>query len=97
MSVSRTPSVRTGPHAGPGEAIAHRLVGGDLLAQFEVYGGSPDGYKESLERLNAASASDVKSAGARWPQVDRPLIDVQVNMLHEHVVVKFLGVLSHCL
>jgi zinc protease len=38
----------------------------DLLASNQIYLGSPDAYKASLKRIEAATADDVRSAGRRW-------------------------------
>ncbi len=38
----------------------------DLLAINQVYLGSPDAYKASLKRIEAATPDDVRSAGRRW-------------------------------
>ncbi len=38
----------------------------DILAQSQVYGGSPDFYKTKLDILNNAKSSDLKIAAANW-------------------------------
>jgi len=38
----------------------------DFLAESQVFGGSPDAYKESFERFQSASAKDVVDATKRW-------------------------------
>src|ERR1039457_5200042 len=38
----------------------------DLLASNQIYLGSPDAYKASLKRIEAATADDLRSAGRRW-------------------------------
>jgi zinc protease len=38
----------------------------DILAQSEVYYGSPDGYLSSLDRIAQASRSDIKKTMQRW-------------------------------
>lgn len=38
----------------------------DILAQNEVYGGSPDYYKTTLRRLKTATAGDIQKAAAAW-------------------------------
>ncbi len=38
----------------------------DILARSEVFGGSPDNYKQSLNRMAAATTGDLQSAGKRW-------------------------------
>src|SRR5712692_8054518 len=38
----------------------------DRLAQSEVFRGSPDAYKESLKRVQDATAEDLKAAANRW-------------------------------
>ena len=38
----------------------------DILARSEVFGGSPDSYKQSLNRMAAATAADLQQAGKRW-------------------------------
>jgi zinc protease len=38
----------------------------DILAQSEVYGGSPDHYKVGLERVRRATPSNLRDAARRW-------------------------------
>ncbi|MEK6280233.1 MAG: pitrilysin family protein [Acidobacteriota bacterium] len=38
----------------------------DILARSQVFGGSPDSYKQSLNRMAAATTTDLQSAGKRW-------------------------------
>jgi zinc protease len=38
----------------------------DVLAQSQVYGGSPDAYKKRYERIRAATPADVQDAAKRW-------------------------------
>jgi zinc protease len=38
----------------------------DILASSEVFGGSPDSYKESLNRMAAATTANLQQAGKRW-------------------------------
>ncbi len=38
----------------------------DILARSQVFGGSPDSYKESLNRMAAATTNDLQAAGKRW-------------------------------
>ena len=38
----------------------------DILAQSEVYGGSPDYYKVGLDRVRQASPADLRDAARRW-------------------------------
>ncbi|MGH9972039.1 MAG: M16 family metallopeptidase [Pyrinomonadaceae bacterium] len=38
----------------------------DILARSEVFGGSPDSYKQSLNRMAAATTADLQAAGKRW-------------------------------
>ena len=38
----------------------------DILARSEVFEGSPDAYKSSLDRMAAATTADVQQAGKRW-------------------------------
>jgi len=38
----------------------------DVLARNQVFRGSPDAYKQSLERISKATIADVKAAGQRW-------------------------------
>jgi zinc protease len=38
----------------------------DVLAQSEVYGGSPDAYKRSLKRVGDATVGDVQKVAQRW-------------------------------
>ncbi|MGH7545375.1 MAG: M16 family metallopeptidase, partial [Gemmatimonadota bacterium] len=38
----------------------------DVLAQYEVYGGRPDAYKDVLDRAAKATAKDLQGAAQRW-------------------------------
>lgn len=38
----------------------------DILARSQVFGGSPDSYKQSLNRMAAATTADLQAAGKRW-------------------------------
>ena len=38
----------------------------DILASSQIYEGSPDAYKNTLKRIQAATPDDVRSAGRRW-------------------------------
>jgi zinc protease len=38
----------------------------DILASSEVFGGSPDSYKQSLNRMASATVADLQQAGKRW-------------------------------
>lgn len=38
----------------------------DILARSQVFGGSPDSYKQTLSRMAAATTADLQSAGKRW-------------------------------
>jgi zinc protease len=38
----------------------------DILASSQVFGGSPDFYKESLNRMAQATPGDLQAAGKRW-------------------------------
>jgi zinc protease len=38
----------------------------DILARSQVFGGSPDSYKQSLTRMGAATTTDLQAAGKRW-------------------------------
>ncbi|MEW6733560.1 MAG: pitrilysin family protein [Acidobacteriota bacterium] len=38
----------------------------DVLAQNQIYGGSPDFYKTTLQRIQAATAVDIKGSANRW-------------------------------
>lgn len=38
----------------------------DILAEHQVYGGSPDSYKESYERFNTATAKEVALTASKW-------------------------------
>jgi zinc protease len=38
----------------------------DLLASNQIYLGSPEAYKASMQRIEAATPEDVRSAGRRW-------------------------------
>lgn len=43
----------------------------DILAQNEVYGGSPDYYKKTLETVANATAEDIKNACQNWLKTGR--------------------------
>ncbi|MFZ1699274.1 MAG: pitrilysin family protein [Pyrinomonadaceae bacterium] len=38
----------------------------DILATNEIFRGSPDAYKQSLDRVSKATIADLKAAGQRW-------------------------------
>ncbi|MGH9947656.1 MAG: M16 family metallopeptidase [Pyrinomonadaceae bacterium] len=38
----------------------------DILATNQVFNGSPDAYKKSLDRISKATVADLKAAGQRW-------------------------------
>ncbi len=38
----------------------------DILARSQVFGGSPDSYKQTLTRIASATTADLQSAGKRW-------------------------------
>ncbi len=38
----------------------------DILARSQVFGGSPDSYKQGLNRMAAATTADLQTAGKRW-------------------------------
>src|SRR5688500_3028583 len=38
----------------------------DILARSQVFGASPDSYKQSLNRMASATTADLQSAGKRW-------------------------------
>ncbi|MBQ1543133.1 MAG: insulinase family protein [Caulobacteraceae bacterium] len=38
----------------------------DILAQSQVFAGSPDAYKQSLERVRTATPEQLRDAGRRW-------------------------------
>jgi zinc protease len=38
----------------------------DILARSQVFGGSPDAYKHSLERMATATTTDLQAVGKRW-------------------------------
>ncbi len=38
----------------------------DILARSQVFGGSPDSYKQSLNRMASATTADLQAAGKRW-------------------------------
>lgn len=38
----------------------------DILARNQVFNGSPDAYKQSLDRVAKATVEDLKNAGRRW-------------------------------
>ncbi|HKO96503.1 MAG TPA: pitrilysin family protein [Pyrinomonadaceae bacterium] len=38
----------------------------DILARSQVFGGSPDSYRDSLKRMASATTGDLQSAGKRW-------------------------------
>lgn len=61
--------VKTGYFAGFIRGVER--VGGfggksDVLAESEVYDGSPDGYRKHLETIRAADTEDVLEAGREW-------------------------------
>ena len=49
----------------------------DVLAESEVFGGSPDAYRRSLERRQAASAGEVRDAARRWLDAGSTVIEVR--------------------
>ena len=49
----------------------------DVLAESEVLGGSPDAYKLSLERRQAATPSEVRDAARRWLDAGSTVIEVR--------------------
>ena len=49
----------------------------DVLAESEVFGGSPDAYRFSLERRQAASAGEVRDAARRWLDAGSTVIEVR--------------------
>lgn len=49
----------------------------DVLAQSEVYGGTPDAYLESLATIRAASAREVRDAARRWLDAGSYTLQVQ--------------------
>jgi zinc protease len=70
-----------GPTAAEMERVKNQMLAGflrgiervggfggksDLLASNQVFLGSPDAYKASLKRIEAATPDDVRSAGRRW-------------------------------
>jgi zinc protease len=38
----------------------------DILARSQVFGGSPDSYQQSLNRMAAATTADLQATGRRW-------------------------------
>ncbi len=58
--------VRTGARAGFIRGLER--IGGkaDVLAEHQVFGGSPDAYKESIQRFQTASAKDIVDATKKW-------------------------------
>ena len=49
----------------------------DVLAESEVFGGSPDAYRGWLERRQAASAGEVRDAARRWLDAGATVIEVR--------------------
>jgi zinc protease len=49
----------------------------DILAQSEVYGGSPDYYQVGLERVRRATPSDLRDAARRWLNDGVYILEVQ--------------------
>jgi zinc protease len=53
----------------------------DVLAESEIYGGSPDAYLRTLERREAASGRELRDAARRW--LDAGFTAVEVHPLPE--------------
>ena len=53
----------------------------DVLAESEVFGGSPDAYRRTLERRQRASAREVRDAARRW--LDGGTTTIEVRPLPE--------------
>jgi zinc protease len=49
----------------------------DVLAESQVFGGSPDAYRGSLERRQAAGAREVRDAARRWLDAGTTVIEVR--------------------
>jgi zinc protease len=49
----------------------------DLLAESEVFGGSPDAWRRSFERRQAATAGEVRDAARRWLEAGSTVIEVR--------------------
>ncbi len=49
----------------------------DILARSEVFGGSPDAYKTSLDRMAAASTRELYEAAQRWLTDGRLVLEVR--------------------
>ncbi len=58
--------VRTGAKAGFVRSLERISGKADTLAENQVFGGSPDAYKESVERFQTASAKSVAEATKKW-------------------------------
>ena len=48
----------------------------DVLAESEVYGGSPDAWKESMARLESADRKQVQAAAKRWLSDGKYVLEV---------------------
>jgi zinc protease len=49
----------------------------DILARSQVYGGSPDAYKKTLEWMAKATPADVVAAGRRWLSDGEYTLDIE--------------------
>lgn len=58
--------VRTGARASFVRGLERISGKADILAEHQVFGGSPDSYKESFERFQTASAKDIVQATEKW-------------------------------
>jgi len=58
--------VRTGARAAFIRGLERVSGKADILAENQVFGGSPDTYKESIERFENASAKDIVKATKDW-------------------------------
>jgi zinc protease len=58
--------VRTGARASFVRGLERISSKAEILAEHQVFGGSPDAYKEGYERYQTASAKEVVDATKRW-------------------------------
>jgi zinc protease len=49
----------------------------DILARSQVYGGSPDAYKQTLEWMAKATPTDVAAAGRKWLSDGEYTLDIE--------------------
>lgn len=81
--------IRTAKYAGIIRGL-ERIDGSSgksfILAQSQVYGGSPDFYKQSLQWLRDASASDVKAVAKQW--LTDGVFALEVHPFPEYIAAK---------